>query len=183
MLTPSAGVLLIADPFLKDSNFMRTVVMLCDHQEEGSFGFVLNRPLKYTLQEILPDLEGVTMPVSFGGPVQTDSLHFLHLCPDQIPGSQEVTDGIYWGGDFGVVKDLLLKDRIDHGKIRFFVGYSGWGSNQLEEEMKGKSWITAMAKKRLIFNLRVDEIWKESLRMLGDDYSQMTNFPIDPQLN
>lgn len=162
---------------------MRTVVLLCDHQAEGSFGFVLNRPLKYTLDEVMPELEGVKLPVSFGGPVQADTLHFLHLCPDQIPGSQQLTDGIFWGGDFSMVKDMLRNDRLDQRKIRFFVGYSGWGGNQLEDELKGNSWITAMAKKRLVFTSDIDNIWKESLSMLGNDYSMMTNFPIDPQLN
>lgn len=162
---------------------MRTVVLLCEHQQEGSFGLVLNRKLKYTLDEIMPELEGVKLPVSFGGPVQADTLHFLHLCPNQIPGSREVTDGIYWGGDFGVMKDMLIRNQIDHDSVRFFVGYSGWGSDQLDEELKEKSWITALAKQRLIFNLNPEDVWKESLRTLGTDYSQMTNYPIDPQLN
>lgn len=183
MLTPSAGILLIAEPFLKDTNFMRTVVLLCDHQEEGSIGLVLNKHIAHTLDEIVPELEGIKIPVFFGGPVQADTLHFLHVCPDQIPGSQEVTDGIYWGGDFGIVKDLLRKNKLSHRNIRFYIGYSGWGSNQLNEELKGKSWITAMAKQDLVFNYDTEDIWKESLRLLGGDYSLMTNFPIDPQLN
>ena len=183
MLKPSTGILLIAEPFLKDTNFMRTVVLLCDHQEDGSIGFVLNKHIAHTLDEIIPELEGIKIPVYFGGPVQADTLHFLHVCPDQIPGSQAVTDGIYWGGDFGMVKDLLRKNKLDHRNIRFYVGYSGWGNNQLNEELKGESWITAMAKQDLVFNYDIEDIWKESLKLLGGDYSLMTNFPVDPQLN
>jgi putative transcriptional regulator len=183
MLEPTTGILLIAEPFLKDTNFMRTVVLLCDHQEEGSFGFVLNKHIKHTLDEIIPELEGIKIPLFFGGPVQADTLHFLHVCPDQIPGSHEVTDGIYWGGDFGIIKDLLLKNKLNQKDIRFYIGYSGWGSNQLNEELKGKSWITTMAKQDLVFNYNAEDIWKESLKLLGDEYSLMINFPIDPQLN
>lgn len=180
----SKGTLLIADPFLKDPNFMRTVVLLCDHREEGSFGFVLNKHLNHTLNEIIPELNAIRkIPVFLGGPVEPDTLHFLHLCPDQIPGSTEITDGIYWGGDFGVVKDLLLKNKLKYEDIRFYVGYSGWGNNQLKDELKTNSWITAMAKQKLIFNYEPEDIWKESLRLLGDDYSLMVNYPIDPQLN
>lgn len=181
----STGTLLIADPFLKDPNFMRTVVLLCDHRNEGSFGFVLNRHIRHTLEEIVPELEGVgnKIPVFFGGPVQPDTLHFLHVCPDQIPGSSKITDGIYWGGDFEIIKDLLLKNKLKPRDIRFYIGYSGWGSNQLNDEMKTNSWITAMAKRDIIFKYRSDDIWKESLRLLGDDYSVMVNYPIDPRLN
>lgn len=183
MLNPQKGILLIADPFLKDPNFMRTVILLCDHQEDGSIGFVINRHLTYTINEIVPELDDIRLPVFYGGPVQTDTLHFLHVCPDQIPGSREVTDGVYWGGDFELVKDLLRKNKLNRKDIRFYVGYSGWGINQLSEELKGESWITAMANQDLVFNYKAEEIWKESLKMLGGDYGMMTNFPIDPQLN
>lgn len=184
MLEPSAGILLIAEPFLKDPNFMRTVILLCDHGEEGSFGFVLNKHIEHTLDELIPELEGIKkVPVFFGGPVQSDTLHFLHVCPDQIPGSRAIGDGIYWGGDFGIIKDLLRKNKLGRDEIRFYIGYSGWGSNQLNEELKSKSWITAVAKQDLVFHYNAEDIWKESLRLLGDDYSLMTNFPIDPQLN
>lgn len=162
---------------------MRTVILLCEHDENGSVGFVINKNLKHTLDELLPEMEGTNIPVFVGGPVEGDRLHFIHSCPDQIPGGIEITDGIYWGGDFEVAKILLQNGVIDNGKIRFFIGYSGWGSNQLNDEMKLKSWITANASRRLVFLKKPEDIWKESLKQLGDDYSMMINFPIDPQLN
>lgn len=183
MLELSPGILLIAEPFLKDPHFMRTVILLCEHQEEGSFGFVLNKDFKHTVDELVPELEGIKLPVFVGGPVQADTLHFLHTCPAQIPGGVEVYDGIYWGGDFELVKSLLQKDLLDQRKIRFYIGYSGWGSRQLDDEMKGKSWITARAKRNIVFHINPDDIWKDSLKLLGDEYSMMINFPTDPQLN
>ena len=183
MVELSGGVLLIAEPFLKDPNFMRTVVLLCDHKEEGSFGFVLNKHFKHTLDELIPEFEGRKIPVFTGGPVQVDTLHFLHSYPDLLPGSHKIIDGVYWGGDFEMMKDMLLKGKLDEQRIRFYIGYSGWDSNQLEEEMKGKSWLTAKAVKNIVFHRTASAIWKDSLQLLGGEYAMMGNYPIDPQLN
>ena len=145
MIDPAAGILLISDPFLKDPNFMRTVVFLCEHQQQGSFGFVLNRKYENTIDQIVPELEGFKLPVYYGGPVQTDTLHFLHQYPAEIPGSVEVIKGVHWGGDFDMVLQMIKKNVIDENKIRFFIGYSGWGEGQLNEELTGKSWLTVKA--------------------------------------
>ena len=183
MIDPGAGILLISDPFLKDPNFMRTVVFLCEHREQGSFGFVLNRKYENTIDEIIPELEGYKLPVYYGGPVQTDTLHFLHQYPEEIPGSQEVIKGIYWGGDFDVLVEMIKNKSIDQNKVRFFVGYSGWGEGQLKDELTEKSWLTVKAVRKLVFHKKYEEIWKDALKQLGGDYEMMINFPIDPQLN
>jgi putative transcriptional regulator len=183
MIEPAPGILLIADPFLKDPNFLRTVVFLCEHKEEGSFGFVLNRQYENTIDELIPELEGHKIPVYYGGPVQLDTIHFLHQFPDEIPGGQEVMKGIYWGGDFDAIVELIKKENVDLNKIRFFIGYSGWGAGQLSEEMTEKTWLTVKATRKLIFNTSFADIWKDALKQLGGDYEMMVNFPIDPQLN
>lgn len=183
MIEPAAGILLIADPFLKDPNFLRTVVFLCEHQEEGSFGFVLNRKYENTLNELIPELEDHPLPVYYGGPVQVDTIHFLHQYPDQIPGGKEVLKGVYWGGDFDALVDLIKNSVIDPVKIRFFIGYSGWSEGQLNTEMQEKTWLTVKATRKLIFHKQYEETWKDSLKELGGDYEMMVNFPIDPQLN
>ncbi|MBL7723155.1 MAG: YqgE/AlgH family protein [Chitinophagaceae bacterium] len=183
MIEPAPGILLIADPFLKDPNFLRTVVFLCEHKDEGSFGFVLNRQYENTLDELIPELEGHKLPVFYGGPVQLDSLHFLHQYPDLIPGGQEVIKGVFWGGDFDAMINLVKNDEIDSNKIRFYIGYSGWSEGQLSNEMTEKTWLTVKASRKLIFHHKYEEIWKDSLRHLGGDYEMMVNFPIDPQLN
>ena len=183
MIDPAAGILLISDPFLKDPNFMRTVVFLCEHQQQGSFGFVLNRKYENTIDQIVPELEGYKLPVYYGGPVQTGTLHFLHQYPEEIPGSVEVIKGVYWGGDFDIVLQMIKKNAINENKIRFFIGYSGWGEGQLNEELNGKSWLTVKAIRKPVFHKKHDEIWKDALKQLGGDYEMMINFPIDPQLN
>jgi len=183
MIEPGPGILLIADPFLKDPNFLRTVVFLCEHREEGSFGFVLNRKYENTLDELIPDVEGFKLPVFYGGPVQMDTIHFLHQYPVDIPGGEEVMKGIYWGGDFAKAVEMIKNGEMDFRKIRFYIGYSGWGNGQLNEELKEKSWLTVKANRKLIFQTSAEEIWKESLKHLGGDYEMMIHFPTDPQLN
>jgi putative transcriptional regulator len=183
MIDPAAGILLISDPFLKDPNFMRTVVFLCEHQEEGSLGFVLNRKYENTIDELVPGLEGFKIPVYYGGPVQMDTIHFLHQYPDEIPGGVEVMKGVYWGGDFEMVIEMIKNNMVEADKIRFFIGYSGWGSGQLNDELNEKSWLTVKAVRKLIFHKQHEEIWKDSLKQLGGEFEIMINFPIDPQLN
>lgn len=183
MISPGPGTLLIAEPFLKDPNFMRTVVFLCDHQEEGSFGFVINKLFDHTLDELMNDLDELKLPVFYGGPMQMDTIHFLHQYPDLIPGSYEVLDGIFWGGDFETAINMIRSGTIQPEKIRFYIGYSGWGQGQLNDELKEKSWLTAQGNRKLVFHKKADEIWKESLKNLGGDYEALANYPIDPQLN
>ena len=183
MINPGPGILLIAEPFLKDPNFMRTVVFLCDHQEEGSIGFVINKSYDQNLDELMDDLGDIKVPVFFGGPVQMDTIHFLHQYPNEIPGSFEVLNGIYWGGDFEIAINLIKKGEIDLNKIRFYIGYSGWANGQLNTELEGKSWLTVEATRKIVFHRDTNEIWKDALKHLGGDYEMMTNFPIDPQLN
>jgi putative transcriptional regulator len=177
------GTLLISDPFLKDPNFLRTVILLCEHQTEGSFGFVLNKEYNQTLGELINDLADFDFTVYYGGPVQVDTLHFLHQRPELIEGSFPITDGIYWGGNFEQVIRLLKEERLNKNDIRFFIGYSGWGQGQLAMELKEKSWITGNATHDLVFHTATDMIWKEALKDLGGEYAMMVNYPIDPQLN
>ncbi len=183
MVQVQSGILLISDPFLKDPNFLRTVVLLCEHQTEGSLGFILNRLFPQTIGDLISGLEECNFPVYYGGPVQKDTIHFLHKRPDLIEEGIEIIDGIYWGGDFGEVVELIKEKKLLQNDIRFFLGYSGWGEQQLENELKEKSWITREAMRKLVFHKNTDAIWKDALIDLGGEYSQMTNYPIDPQLN
>ena len=183
MTEPAAGVLLIADPFLKDPNFMRTVVLLTEHREDGTIGFVLNRKYENTFDELLPVVYGHKLPVYYGGPVQMNTIHFLNRYPDEIQGGVEVMKGVYWGGDFDAVVSLINSGKADPEKIRFYIGYSGWSPGQLDTEMAEKTWLTVEAARKLVFHPNAEEIWKDSLKHMGGEYEMMINFPIDPQLN
>lgn len=184
MLAPEDGILLVADPFLKDPNFMRSVVLICKHEnEEGTFGFTLSRLIEQTLDEFLPGFEEFPLKVYLGGPVQVDTIHYLHQYPDLIPGSHKIADGIFWGGDFDMMKKFLKSGDIKTDKIKFFLGYSGWESGQLDSELKESSWLTVMGNRKIVFDTPIEEIWKSGVRLLGGKYEMLINFPIDPQLN
>jgi putative transcriptional regulator len=111
---------------------------LCEHKEDGSFGFVINRRFENTLDELVDGLEGYKIPVYYGGPVEQHTIHLLHQYGDAIPESREIMKDIYWGGDFATVVKMIKDGEMDFSKIRFFLGYSGWGEAQLDEEMKEK---------------------------------------------
>ena len=183
MISPAKGILLIANPFLKDPNFSRTVIFICENVMEGTFGFVLNKQFSKNLKELLPDMDMPDFPVYQGGPVQPDSLHFIHQYPDLIGGGEEVFDGVYWGGNFESLQIHLKNNSISPDKIRFFIGYSGWSEGQLNSELQEQSWLTVKATRELIFDTKPEDIWKNSLKHLGGNYEMMINFPIDPQLN
>jgi len=184
MVNPGPGILLIAEPFLKDPNFSRTVVFLCDHQDEGSFGFVINRVFGHTLNELMNDLDELKLPVFYGGPVQMDTIHFLHQYPDKIPAGIEIAHGIYWGGDFEVVKELVSNYQLTEDEIKFFTGYSGWTAGQLEQELRENTWIvTDKFSTDTLFKHNEQNLWKDVVRGMGNRYAHIANFPENPELN
>jgi putative transcriptional regulator len=177
------GTILIADPFLKDPNFSRAVIFLCTHTEEGSFGFVLNKKSEYVAGDLLTDLEGCNFPVFYGGPVQQNTIHFLHRCSGLITGGEMIADNIYWGGEFDEMVSMIKNNKISEDDIRLFLGYSGWSKNQLEDELQEKSWLTTYGNGKLVFTSDVKFIWPQALKQLGGKYEQLIHYPIDPQLN
>jgi putative transcriptional regulator len=118
------GQLLIAEPSISgDLSFNRSVILLADHDEEGSVGFIINKPLKYTINDLLPEINA-SFKIYNGGPVEQDNLYFIHNIPELIPNSIEISNGIYWGGDFESTKALINNGKIN--KNSFFLGYTGW---------------------------------------------------------
>jgi len=183
MLPPGKGVLLVANPFLKDPNFLRTVVLMCNHDAEGSFGLSLTKQLPLTLTDVLPNATDSKFPVYLGGPVQPEAFHFLHEYPELISGGMKIKDGIYLGGNFESMLAQLNNNSFDSGKIKFFVGYSGWAPEQLDTELLEDSWLTVLASQRILFDVEPENVWKESLREMGGPYEGLVNYPLDPQLN
>jgi len=183
ILAPAKGRLLISEPFLSDPHFKRTVILLCDHNEHGTFGFVLNNYIKIKLSDVIKDIVNIKAKVSIGGPVQKDSVFYLHTLGDKISGSLHVFENIYMGGDFDEIKELMNQGLVPAKSIRFFVGYSGWGKDQLAWELKEKSWIVSDATTNQIMDTKYDNLWSQSLRIMGDEYAMLANFPIDPNFN
>jgi putative transcriptional regulator len=182
-LKPAAGRLLLSEPFLFDPNFKRTVVILCEHNEKGSFGFVLNKPVDIILTDVLDIDTVLDIPLYLGGPVQNDTLHFIHKDKSLADLSIEVGDGIYWGGGFEEVRSRIENNTLEKENFIFFIGYSGWGTGQLEEELDSKSWIVANASARIVFEQDNETMWKNILREMGSSYSYLSNAPENPQMN
>lgn len=183
-LKPAKGRLLISEPLSMDPFFKRTVVLLCEHNDEGSFGFVINRYLEVELNEIIDNFPNFDGQVSVGGPVQRDNLFYIHTLGDVVEHSIPVKDGLHMGGDFEVIKGLVIAGKIQPDQIRFFVGYSGWDAGQLATEMDGNSWIVGEAEIPMIMNPEANEqVWAETLKNMGKQYEILSNFPEDPSLN
>ena len=181
---PKAGNVLLSEPFLDDPYFGRKVVLLCEHNEEGSFGFVLNNFVDIDVDEVMDDLPKLNTRISVGGPVKNGNLYYLHTRGD-IEESIEVVDGVYMGGDFDRIKELLLSKELTSKDIRFFIGYSGWSPAQLQDEIRSRSWFVADADRSDI--MRTDEenetFWKRLISSMGEGFTHIANAPNDPSLN
>ncbi|HEX8547818.1 MAG TPA: YqgE/AlgH family protein [Cytophagaceae bacterium] len=177
------GKILVSEPFLGDSNFERSVILLCDHSEESSFGFVLNKPSIISLDSVIAGVKNYSDSIYVGGPVGQDTLHFIHRHDFALEGDREIAENVYWGGNFDQVKRLLLKNEIPSEDIRFFLGYSGWGEGQLQAEISQSSWIIGDATAEDLFDVPPEELWRVILKNMGGKYKMFANYPIDPRLN
>lgn len=181
---PPKGSLLIAEPFMWDPNFKRTVSIVCENDaENGTFGFVLNRPLEMKLHEAIVGIKKFNAPLFYGGPVELDTLHFLHNIGNTLEGTVEICDGLFWGGNFEQLKNLINKGFAKPENFRFFLGYSGWEPEQLSKELEESSWIVHPVNASHIFKSKSDELWKIVLQEKGGEYAQMINYPEDPSYN
>lgn len=184
IIEPQRGDLLISEPYLPDPNFERTVVLLCEHDENGSFGFVLNKSAQTTLPDLIEEAEGFDANVYLGGPVQQNTLHFIHRGAVGLSGDKEIVNGIYWGIDFENLLTAINTKKVKKEDLRFFIGYSGWSPGQLLEEMKAKSWILYRGTNpSLAFDIRPEDLWKETLKQMGGKFKVISNYPTDPRLN
>jgi putative transcriptional regulator len=182
-LLPQKGRILISEPFLMDNYFKRSIVLITEHSEEGTVGFVLNKPVNMKVNDIVTDFPVFDAIVSLGGPVQTNTIHYVHTMGDIIPNSMKIMDNIYWGGEFDVIKGLLKSGILNSQNIRFFLGYSGWQSNQLEGELNENAWVVAEIKPEEIMSPMNKYFWNKALNRLGVKYQMWSNFPENPQMN
>lgn len=172
----------MAEPFMLDPNFRRSVVYLTEYNEAGAVGFILNQPSILSLSDIMGGIEE-DFPVFVGGPVENNTLHFLHRGVEPIDDTREISNGIFWGGNFETVKILLNSKRLAAGDIRFFIGYSGWSPGQLEDEMEENAWLVAESKDHFVFDEDDETLWAGVVKSMGKRYEHIVNFPQDPNMN
>lgn len=172
-----AGSVLLSEPFLPDANFERTVILVAEHNKNGTVGFVLNKPSETLLGELLPDTQS-QQPIYIGGPVSNNTLHVLHNV--ESVGGEFIVKNLFWGGDI----DELLETKKATPWMRFFAGYSGWMSGQLDTELKEGAWIVCdQVNLDVILNFDDQQMWRESVRGLGGRFKIYSNYPVDPRLN
>lgn len=182
-MAPRQGTLLVSGPYLPDEFFYRTVVLLCIHDENGSLGLVLNRPINRSIADLMEDMPQLASPVGMGGPVQNRNLFFLHTLGPRIEGSLHVVDDIYLGGDYEQLRDMLVASPQLAKHVRFFVGYSGWDEGQLNDEIEQRSWVVHPASKKLVMQEDTGALWGTILRAMGPAYAPWALFPDDPSVN
>jgi putative transcriptional regulator len=180
---PVQGSLLISEPFLLDSYFKRAVVLLSEHDSKGTLGFILNKPTDVNLNDAVEDFPEFDAPLYFGGPVETDTLFYIHTVGSLLEGAREITTGIWFGGDYDQLKFMIDTKQIRPDQIRFYAGYSGWEPKQLDNEMKEKSWLLSNATPKFTFFDNPKLLWSQVLRSMGNEYAILANFPEDPNLN
>lgn len=180
---PAAGRVLLSEPFLADPNFTHSVVLLVRHDEEGSVGFTINYESDTLLHEILDDFPPTNANVFIGGPVSNESLFYLHTLGDKLKDAIKIQEGLYWGGDFGELKKLVASGAVAENEIIYLVGYSGWESGQLNEELEAHSWIVSDISTAAVFEKKGRELWNELLSKKSESFKIVNNFPDDPSLN
>jgi putative transcriptional regulator len=183
-ISPKKGKVLLSDPFMVDDYFQRSVVYLCEHTKEGSFGFVLNNFMDINLNELNPNFPSMEIKMSLGGPVETDNMYFIHSLGKELNDSLILSGDIYIGGDFEQLYSTLTEEHIKENKIRFFLGYSGWAAGQLDQEIQENAWVVANVEDTNdVMDINKNEIWKYFMTKLGDKYKLISKFPINPNEN
>ncbi|WP_420150438.1 YqgE/AlgH family protein [Spirosoma sp.] len=176
------GDLLIAEPFMGDTNFDRSVVLVCEHNQTGTFGLILNQLTDIHLSDVVEEVHA-DLPLYIGGPVQQNTLHFIHRRPDLIEGSIRVLNDLYWSGDFEQIKQAVNLGTLTERDARFFIGYSGWGEGQLDAELNQKAWIISHTTAGFLFDTPTKEFWRGVLKRMGGEYKSIAHYPVDPRLN
>lgn len=184
-LSPKSGSLLLSEPFMLDPNFQRSVVLLCEHNEEnGSIGLVLNQPSSILISDVMLELPDASFRLFIGGPVGQNSVQFIHRCHDRLNSGIQLHDDLYWGGNFESLKLLLKEQAIGKDEIKFFLGYSGWNASQLSDELKANTWMVGNSYANdMLFNDDQEALWREAVISLGPRYAHVAGFPQNPTWN
>jgi putative transcriptional regulator len=175
----SSGQVLLAEPFMMDPYFRRAVVLLCEHHADGSIGFILNKTTDLHINDLHIDFPEFDAKIFYGGPVQTDTLHFVHTKGELLSESVLVAPGVWWGGDFEELKFMAKTGLIEQCDIRFFVGYAGWSGGQLHEEFEIGSWVSADMHANYAFKSPPDRLWRQVMYSKGKQFEIIADVPED----
>lgn len=179
---PRVGALLLSEPFNKEPNFKRAVVLISQHDQRGSIGFILNKPTPLFIHDVLEDFPEFNAPVHWGGSLRLDSVYYVHTLPE-LKGAQPIANGIYWGGDYEHLKLLVETKQIKPDQIKFLAGYNAWSPRKLAREIRNQNWWVTDADLKSTFLEPADHAWGNILQRNGHVYGIMNDFPEDPNFN
>ena len=167
--------LLVSMPQLNDPNFKQTVVLLCEHGEEGAFGLVLNRqtdtPASSVVRLTPPVKEDNGLQLWIGGPVEPERGWILMGDPQADAEAVQVCDGLYLSTSTDLLRQLLVNR--PQGRTRLLTGYAGWGAGQLDAELSASAWLIADVQLDLIFETQATQMWETAIRRLGAEPSML----------
>ena len=177
------GQLLLAEPFTQDETFKRSVILLTHHKDDGSVGFILNKPLELKVNDVVARITNSDYNLYMGGPVSSDNLYYIHTRGDLVEGSVNIGHNIYWGGNFDTISTLIDTNQLKPEHIRFFIGYTGWEPGQLKKEMNKNAWIVSPSTAPIVLSTQSKALWSTILKTMGGKYSEIANYPENPLLN
>ncbi|MCS3798916.1 YqgE/AlgH family protein [Niastella sp. OAS944] len=158
--TIKTGSILISAPSLEDPYFDKVVIYIAEYNEKGALGFVMNQIFERTFNELTEFRTSKPFPLHEGGPVERESLYFIHRVPDHIQEGRPIADGVYIAGNFKQAVDYLNTANDAESNLRLFIGYSGWDANQLDDEIKEGSWLIVEASVTTIFETAEASLWE-----------------------
>lgn len=180
--TSLTGQFIIAMPNLQDMNFDQSVTYICEHDENGCFGLIINKPTEVTLSEVIAEMKieaaedaPVDERIFLGGPVQPDRGFILHNPPGDWSSSLKVNDQIALTTSKDILEAIARNDGPEHSIVA--LGYAGWGPGQLEAEMAANSWLNCPADQQIIFHTPAADRWKAAADVLGIDLTLLSNDP------
>ena len=182
-LNPVIGDVLISEPFMNDFYFRRSVILLIDHNEEGSLGVIFNKRLTIPFNEIVQGFPEFNADVYLGGPVETDRIFFIHTVGEMIPDSHLISNGLYWSGNISVLKSMIKMDLIKPHEVRFYVGYAGWDGGQLRNELKANTWVVGRFTAKQLLRTMPGKMWSDFVKQIGKRYTLWDKFPVNPSDN
>ncbi|MBR5604635.1 MAG: YqgE/AlgH family protein [Bacteroidales bacterium] len=182
-LKVSIGDVLISEPFLNDFYFRRSAILIVDHNEEGSFGVIINKRLNIPFNDIIMGFPKFDADVYLGGPVDTDRVFFIHTIGEMIPDSHKIMSGLYWSGNINALKAMIKNDLIKSHEVRFYVGYAGWEGGQIRKELQANTWVVGKFGTKELLHTSPNKMWSDFVNRLGNKYILWNKFPLNPSDN
>lgn len=155
------GNIIISTNLLDDTDFEKVVIVITEHNQKGTIGYVFNQLFPRMFNELEEFKHSIPIPLYAGGPVQTDMLYFMHRRPDLIKDGELISDAVYMNGDFKTAVQLLNNGELPVNDVRLFIGYCGWDVHELEAEIAEGSWQLTSASVDLVFSSSSGLLWNE----------------------